>query len=328
MRAALITELGRPPSAADVDEPTGEQGDALVDVLASALNPLDIAIGSGRYFAGHPPLPYVPGAEAVGRIARAGEDGAVEGTLVYVSGAGFGIARDGGLAERAAAPAGAIGALPQDADPGLAAALGIAGLAGWLPLAWRAPVRAEDRVLILGATGAVGLVAVQAAKLLGAGHVVAAGRNPDGLRRAVEAGADATVALDTDDRDELAKRMAEAAGGDGPTYVLDGLWGAMLETAVAAAARGARIVHLGQSAGAETTLPSGAVRGKQLDILGYQTFAVPADVRSEAHRTLIDHARSGALRVPLERVGLADIAGAWERQASGSHGKIVVEPSG
>ena len=126
MRAALITALGEPPNAADVDEPRAGDGETLVDVLASALNPLDVAVGSGRYFGGHPPLPYVPGAEAVGRVARAGEGAPAEGTLVYVSGAGLGVTRDGGLAERVAAPTAAILPLPVGADPGLAAALGIA----------------------------------------------------------------------------------------------------------------------------------------------------------------------------------------------------------
>ena len=178
---------------------------------------------------------------------------------------------------------------------------------------------------MLGATGTVGLVAVQAARLLGAERIVAAGRNPDGLRRAQEAGADATVTLDTDDRDELARRMAEAAGGDGPTYVLDALWGTAIEAAVAAVARGARIVHVGQSAGPQATLSSGDVRGKQIDLHGYQTFAVPADARTQAHATLLEHAASGALKVPVERVGLDEIADAWQRQAAGTDSKIVVE---
>jgi NADPH2:quinone reductase len=323
MRAALISELGEPPSVADVDEPIAGEGEVMVDVLASALNPIDVNIGAGRYFGGHPPLPYVPGAEAVGRVARA--DGPSEGALVYVGGGGFGVARDGGLAERAAAPAAAIAKLPQDVEPGLAAALGVSGLAGWLPLSWRAPVRADDRVLVLGATGTVGLVAVQAARLLGAERIVAAGRNPNGLLRAQEAGAHATVTLDTDDREELARRMAEAAGGDGPTYVLDALWGPAIEAAVAAVARGARIVHVGQSAGPQAALSSGDVRGKQIDLHGYQTFPVPADVREQAHATLLEHAGSGALQIPIERVGLDDIAEAWQRQADGTDRKIVVE---
>jgi NADPH:quinone reductase len=323
MRAAVIATLGEPPAVRDVPAPEAVEGEVLVDVLASALNPIDIAVGSGRFFAGHPPLPYVPGAEAVGRVV-AGE-GFPDGTLVYLSGAGFGTARDGGLAERAAAPAAAVVALPADADPGLAAALGIAGLAGWLPLAWRAPVRAEDRVLVLGATGVAGRIALQAARLLGAARVVAAGRRAAALEDALELGADATVDL-AGTPEELAERFRAACGGDGPTYVFDPLWGEPARAAVLAAAPGARIVNLGQSAGAEATLPSGAVRGKQLELFGHLNFAVPAAVRAEAHAELLAHVAAGRIGVAIERVALDDVSAAWTRQASGADAKLVVEP--
>jgi NADPH2:quinone reductase len=323
MRAAVIATLGAPPSVGDVPAPEPAEGELLVDVLASALNPIDIAVGSGRFFAGHPPLPYVPGAEAVGRVVRG--HGFPAGALVYLSGVGFGTARDGGLAERAAAPSDAAVALPDGADPGVAAAVGIAGLAGWLPLAWRAPVRAEDRVLVLGATGVAGRIALQAARLLGAARVVAAGRRATALADALELGADAAVELDGPP-EQLAERFRAACGGDGPTYVYDPLWGLPATAAVLAAAPGARIVNLGQSAGADATLPSGAVRGKQLELYGYLNFAVPAAVRAQAHADLLAHVAAGRLHVALERVALEDVAEAWTRQASGGDSKLVVEP--
>ncbi len=326
MRATLITQLGAPPEPADRPEPVAGDGETLIDVLASAINPIDNAVGSGSFYAGNPSTPYVPGAEAVGRVVRSPT--LAVGATVYLAGAGFGTRRDGGLAEQAVAPAAAVVELPADADPIAAAALGIAGLAGWLPLAWRAPVRADDRVLVLGATGSVGLVAVQAAKLLGAGHVIAAGRRPDGLRRAAEAGADATVALDADVDDgvTLAERLREACGGDGPTYVFDPLWGDVAAAAIAAAAPGARIVNLGQGAGAQATLLSGAIRGKQLEIYGYLNFAAPAEARCEAHRRLLVHAARGELRLPYERIGLDGVPDGWTRQACGVERKIVVGP--
>ena len=105
----------------------------------------------------------------------------------------------------------------------LAAGLGIAGLAGWLPLAWRAPLEGGEHVLVLGATGSVGLVAVQVAKLLGAARVVAAGRSVAGLERAAEVGADATIRLD--EAEDLVAAFKDAFGGEGPNYVFDPLWG-------------------------------------------------------------------------------------------------------
>jgi NADPH2:quinone reductase len=206
--------------------------------------------------------------------------------------------------------------------------LGIAGLAGWLPLAWRAPIRPDDEVLVLGATGIVGRVAVQAAKLLGAARVVAAGRDQASLSSTLQIGADAVVPLDGADVATLTERIQSAFGGGGPTYVFDPLWGPVIEASVQAARPHARIVNLGQSAGAEATLPSGAVRGKQLDLLGYLNFAGPADVRAEGHRALLEHARAGQMQVPVQRVGLDQVRDYWQRQAEGPHSKIVILPDG
>ena len=162
-------------------------------------------------------------------------------------------------------------------------------------------------MLVLGATGTVGQVAVQAAKLLGAGHVVAAGRDAAGLERALELGADEAVALDGD--------LGE------PTYVFDPLCGEPLERAVAAAAPGARIVQLGQSAAPAATLTSAAIRGKQLDVHGFSDFAVPADVFAVHYPRLVAHATAGEIVLEVERIGLDEVASAWERP-----GKLVVTP--
>ena len=267
-------------------------------MLAAAVNPVDRATAAGTFYGGHPPLPYVPGSECVGR-----EPG---GRIVWTSGGGLGLARNGTIAERSAHGA-VVAEVPEGADPATAAALGIAGVTGWMSVTWRAPVRPDDRVLVLGATGAVGQVALQAAKLLGAAHVVAAGRDRAALERASELGADETVELDGD--------FGE------PTYVFDPLWGEPLERAVAAAAPGARIVQLGQSAGATATLTSAAIRSKQLEFYGYSIFATPADLLAEQYRLLVGHAVAGEIRLEVERVALDEIEGSWDRS-----GKLVVIP--
>jgi NADPH:quinone reductase-like Zn-dependent oxidoreductase len=211
--------------------------------------------------------------------------------------------------------------LPDGADPVVAAALGTAGVAGWLPVTWRAPVRPDDRVLVLGATGASGAVALQGARLLGAARIVAAGRRPEALERAAHLGADATVSLAAE---SLPDALREAAGGDGPTLVIDPLWGAPLVAALEAAAPRARIVHFGQSAGAEASIPSGLVRGKQLDILGYSTFGVPRDVWRSGYLELLAHATEGRIRVEIATYPLDRAIEAWERQASVPGVKLVV----
>jgi NADPH2:quinone reductase len=310
MRAALIRELGGLPELADWPDPSG---DPTYEITAVSLNPIDINIGAGRYFAGHPEFPYVPGCEGVGRTA--------DGTRVYLFGDGHGLSRDGLLAERAHAPADLGIPLPDTVSDEIAASCGIAGLAGWMPVAWRAPVRADDRVLVLGGTGTVGLVAVQAAKLLGAARVVAAGRNPERLQRAAELGADATVSLEADD---LVAAFKEAAGGDGPTYIVDTLWGEPAVAAIQAAAPGWRLVQIGQSAAAEATVASAPIRGKVGELYGYTDFAVPKDVFREHYLRLAGHAAAGEIVFDIETYPLERVAEAWERQSGGAHAKIVV----
>jgi NADPH:quinone reductase len=315
VRAAILRELGSPPEVGEVPDPTAGDGEVVVEVLATPLNPIDIAVGTGRFYGGHPPLPYVPGCECVGR-SEAGE-------VLWAHSGGLGVKRDGGLAERVAVPQEGLVPVPDGAEPALAGALGIAGLAGWLPLVWRAPVRAGETVLVLGATGTVGLVAVQAARILGAGRIVAVGRNEDGLARAGEVGADATLRLGEGDDVE---RLREVCGGKGPNLVVDPLWGEPLAAAVEAAAPGARLLNIGQSAGAETTITSAAVRGKQLEILGYSNFAAPREVVAREYRRLVERALAGDVRVEVEEVPLAEAAEAWRRQAEGAGVKLVVVP--
>ena len=304
MRAAQIAELGKPPESVD------REGEGPVEVLAVALNPLDLAIATGRFYGGHPPLPYVPGCEAVGRL---------DGKRVYLFGEGRGIGRDGFLIERVEFPAPLVVPVPDGVEDAVAAACGIAGIAGWLPLAERAPVRSDDRVLVLGATGTVGSIALQVARLLGAERVIAAGRDSGRLERARELGADATVSLEGDG---LSERLREAAGGEGPTLVVDALWGEPVQAAVEAAAPGARIVNLGQSAGPEATLPSAAVRGKQLSILGHSNFAFSPDERGQAYLDVTEHVAAGRITIDVETFALDEVGAAWAAQGKGA--KAVV----
>ena len=295
MRAALIRELGQPPEPAEIDD----AGDASLQVIAAPLNPIDRTVGSGRFYGGHPELPYVPGCECV---ARDGD------RHVYLFGDGLGVQRNGAIAGRVV-PRGATRIeVPPRADPAVAAALGIPGLAAWIPVTRTACVQAGDRVLVLGATGTLGNVALQAAKLRGA-RVVAAGRDRERLARTRELGAAATVELDAGA--DLATRMKEACGGDGPTVVIDALWGPPLEAAVEAAAPGARIVNIGSSAGTDATLPTAAIRGKQLHIVGHSNFARSEQELRESYVELVEAATAGKVRIDIQTFPLDRIAEAW-----------------
>jgi NADPH:quinone reductase-like Zn-dependent oxidoreductase len=319
MRAARISELGAPPALVEVDGPERSDGRALVAVSAVALNPIDINVGAGRFYGGHPDLPYIPGSEAVGRIVEAPTLG--EGIRVYVAGGGLGLQRDGTLVEQVAVSEDDSYPLPGGLDDAQAAAAGIAGLAGWMPVVWRAPVQEGDRVLVLGGTGTAGSISVQGAKLLGAAHVVAAGRDPDKLSRVKELGADDVVKLGDDDpTDDFRK----AFGDEGPTLVVDMLWGAPAAAATRAAAPHARMVSLGQSAGAEATLASADVRGKMLNLLGYSNFGLPPEVKRAGYLQLVDHVANGRIVIDLETFPLARVADAWQHQASGRKAVVLV----
>jgi NADPH:quinone reductase-like Zn-dependent oxidoreductase len=314
MRAAVIHELGATPVVEERDEPVRGDGQALVETAAAGLNPVDLAIGAGVFYGGHPPLPFTAGREGVGRVLEgsAFAPGALVATLKTASGS---------FAERFVADESELWEIPADADPVAAAALGIAGLAGWLAVAERGRIRKGDRVLVLGATGTVGSVAVQAARLLGTSRVVAAGRDAERLERARKLGADTVVALDGGDAAE-AFRAAFPDGG--PDLVVDPLWGAPALAAISIAPIGMRLVNLGQSAGASVDLASAAVRGRRLEIIGHTVFEAPHDDLAGAHRAMLGHVAAGELEVDVETYPLERAAEAWDIQRSGPHHKLVV----
>jgi NADPH:quinone reductase-like Zn-dependent oxidoreductase len=278
MQAAHLERLTQAPRPVDVEDADG------LEVLAVALNPLDLAVGNGVFYGGHPPLPYVPGCEAVARRP--------DGSLVYLFGEGRGVARDGFLQARVATSPDIELDLPAGTDPALAACAGIAGIAGWVPVAWKAKVGAGDRVLVLGGTGTVGRIAAQAAELLGAAHVVAVGSK---------------------DLDRIPQEFAD----DGFTVCIDPVWGEPLADALQYAQRHARIVHIGQSAGAQSPLKSADVRGKELVVMGHSNFALSKEERDRAYLELLEQLTAGRITIDYETFALSDVAEAWAHQRNG-----------
>jgi NADPH2:quinone reductase len=314
MRAAVIHELGATPVVEEHAEPERGEGQALVETGAAGVNPVDLAIGAGVFYGGHPPVPFVAGREGVGRIIE-GERFA-PGTLVATL-----KTASGSMAERFVADEAELWEIPADADPATAAALGIAGLAGWLAVEERGRMKEGDRVLVLGATGTVGSVALQAARLLGASRVVAAGRDAGRLERSLRLGADATVELGAGD---LESAFREAFPDGGPDLVIDPLWGPPALAAIAIAPIGMRFVNLGQSAGASIELSSAAVRGRLLEIIGHTVFEASHDDLARGHRAMLRHVAAGELEVDLETYPLERAAEAWDAQRAGPAHKLVV----
>lgn len=292
MRAARLHEIGGVPL---VDEIAAPEGPDILAVAAAGLNPVDISTGTGRFYGGTPETPYTIGSEAVGVTG--------DGRRVWHYGRGT-------MAERVALTMPAIVVdVPAGVSDELALACGVAGLTGWLAVSWRVRITPDDLVLVLGASGTLGATALQGAKLLGARHVVGAARRTE----RIPAQADAVVEIDG------SEAYPEA------TVIIDALWGNPLERALAAAARGARVVQIGQSAGPTATLQSAWVRGKAASILGHSLGAAPPDTLAAGYRELTTNARDGSIAFEIERFELDRIADAWALQAGGSPGaKIVV----
>jgi NADPH:quinone reductase-like Zn-dependent oxidoreductase len=312
MRAAVLHAHGAVPEVGEFRDPVAEPGAVVLALTAAAVNPVDVRIASGGYPLERYEPPYVAGKEGIGRR----DDGA----LVY-----FDRSRTpfGAFAERTLIDAGSGYPVPAGLDPALAVCLGVSGLAAWLGLEWRGRLAAGETVLVLGASGIVGQIAVQAAKLLGAGRVVAAARDEGALARAGDAGADALVPLGSDD---LAAALTEASGGDGFDLVLDPLWGEPAVTAMGALKPFGRHVQLGQSAGTEASVSSAAIRSKPIELIGHTNFAADEQRKAAAYGRMAAHAAAGELRVPVERLGLDDVPDAWARVGSSPHAKLVIVP--
>jgi NADPH2:quinone reductase len=311
MRAAVLHEYGVP-RAGEFKEPTAGPDEAVVEVLAAGVNPVDISLSAGRFYAGKPPLPSVPGREGIGLLA---------GRRVYFDAP---IAPFGSMAERALIDPRSTYPVPDGVDDGVAVALGISGLTAWLALSWRAQLARGEHVLVLGASGVVGQIAVQAAKLLGAARVVAAARSAEALERLSTRGADACVRIEPGE--DLPAAFSQAADGR-IDVVIDPLFGEPFAAAVNAASFKARLVQLGTSAGAQATLPSAAIRGKMLMIMGLSYGAAPPETKRAGYEWLIGAATRGELSVEAEALALESVAGAWQRVQAGAHRKIVLVPA-
>jgi NADPH2:quinone reductase len=314
MRAAVIERYGEPPVLRDVPEPKAD-GSSLVEVSAAPMNPVDISIAGGKFYAGSPPTPYVPGGEGIGRLQQNGKAGA----RVYFRAA----LPNGAMAERAVVSRNQTVPLPDSVPDGVAAALGTPGMAAYLGLTRRAELKAGETILILGASGVLGMIAVQVARLLGAGRVIAAARDERSLARAKDLGADATV--DLKQADGLTDRIKEATHGQ-LNVVIDPVWGAPGVAAMEALSPFGRFVQLGASAGQEAIVKSGVVRGRYLSVLGYNSFVVPWEEQAAAYRTLVDYVIAGQLKVDFEVLPLEAVAEAWKQQASSPHRKLVLSP--
>jgi NADPH:quinone reductase-like Zn-dependent oxidoreductase len=321
MRAAVLRRHGVPPEFGSHPSPRRGPGEALIRVTAAPINPLDLLCASGTSYFGAPALPYVPGTQGVGVVEDA--DGIPAGKRVWFSATAGMRPGDGSMAELCVVPDSSLLPVPDEVSDDLAAALGLSAIAAWMALTWRGGLQRGEHVLVLGASGNVGQVGVQAARLLGAGRVVAACRDPHGRARATELGADAVADLSGGDTAEIAARLAQAAG-DRIDLVLDPVWGRSAEAAMRVLSPHGRLVNLGSSGAAVASFSSATLRSSALSVLGYTNNMLTDEQKAAALSEILMHAAAGRLDADRETLPLDRAAEGWSRCGQAPHRRAVL----
>lgn len=264
MKAAVVSEAGRAPQWTDFADPAAGEEELLVTVTAAALTPLTRGRAAGQHYSSAASGRFVAGVDGVGRFE--------DGRCVYF---GFPRAPFGAIAELAPVRRGLVAAIPADLDDVAAAALANPLMSSWAGLRDRAKMERGESVLINGATGSSGKLAVQIAKYLGAKSVVATGRNAEALASATALGADRTISLALP-AGQLADALYSAVVECNVAIVLDYLWGASALEIMRAIARNqsgdaaprVRFVQVGAVSGPEIALDASLLRSSGIELLG------------------------------------------------------------
>jgi len=305
MHAAVVRSFDRPPryESYDTPEPAGPD-ETLVDVLAAGLHPRVRTGASGRHYTSTGRLPMIPGIDGVGRLP--------DGQRIY-----FATPDDawGSMADQAVVDLRQTIPLPDDVDVTKVAAAMNPAMSAWVALRRRVPLEPGQSVLVLGATGNAGGMAVQVAKRLGAARVVGAGRNTDRLAGLPAIGADEVVAL-TDDPAVTAGRLADAAAE--VDVVIDYLWGEPAAAAIMALlkaradrSRAMNWIQIGAMAGPTIELPSVALRSANLRLQGNGQGAVSPHAYLAELPSLVAEIDGGTIEVRALPVPLADVEATW-----------------
>lgn len=318
MHAAVVHDYGQPPRCELVDEPTATgEHEEVVDVLAAGLHPRVRSQAAGTHYTSTDELPLIPGVDGVGRRA--------DGSLTYFALAGT---THGSMAERTVIDIRRCLPLPADADPVAVAAAMNPAMSSWTALRRRIRFQPGQSVLVLGATGSAGRLALQTARHLGAARVIAAGRNRTALAALPALGADQVIDIESNP-DGLAAELREYAAD--VDVVLDYLWSAPAERMMAALA-GARHdksqaltwVQIGAVAGPEISVPSALLRAVNVQILGNGQGSLSAANLLAELPSLAHEICSGAFSINAQACTLRDVEQVWAD--SDSAARIVITP--
>jgi NADPH:quinone reductase len=309
VRAARLKEHGKPLHVKEVELREPREDEVLVELQFAGVNPIDRYVAEGLVAADRL-LPRTLGGEAAGTL---------DGRPVMVHGEGLGTMRDGVWAEAAVVPRPAVVELPEGVEIRDAAAMGIAGLTAWEVVHEVGRVTAEDRVVVLGASGGVGTIIVSLAHSAGA-TVWGQTRWPEKTAAIEGQGADRAFVAGADD-------LLDAIRDFEPTVVLDPLGNGFVAPVIEAIAVHGRIVSFGTTAGAEVQFNMQMLYRKGVSILGYAGGQLPREQRRAALQRALEALRDGSLRVRIDDVlPLDKLNEALERLAQGNHtGKLLLD---
>jgi NADPH:quinone reductase-like Zn-dependent oxidoreductase len=309
MKAAVVNVLGQSPQYQEFPEPVAEPGETIISMRAAGLHPIVRARASGQHYSSSGQVPAIVGIDGVGVL-----DG---GALAYCLAAR---SPYGTMAEKTAVVRAKCILLPEGLAAEQAAAIANPGMSAWLSLKLRANLAVGETVLIMGATGVAGQLAIQAARYLGASKVIAAGRNLAALQAL---NVDGVIALSGPDEAVIEAFAAQTSAGI--DVVIDYLWGRPTELLLAALAKGfrpeatrrTRLVEVGESAGKAISLAGAILRSTDLTMLGSGFGSVPLDQVMAAIPTLFSLAAAGHLTIAVESVPLANVEQAWTAEEKG-----------
>jgi NADPH:quinone reductase-like Zn-dependent oxidoreductase len=302
MKAAIVAALGQPPVCGDFPNPAPREGAEFITVSASAVSQLARSRASGSHYSSEDRFPFVSGFEGVGRLAN--------GARVYFM---LPQAPYGAFAERTLVASAHCLPLPDGLDDITAAAIANPGMSSTAAFG-RARLLTGETVLINGATGVAGRLAVQIAKRWGAKKVIATGRNLAALDAVQALGADVTITLRGDGADQQ-RRFADAFR-EGVDVVIDYLWGASAEALLTSAAkvgasRPLRFVQVGSASGGEINLPSAVLRSIPIELIGSGLGSVSFERLKASIGEVFNMAAMGGLSMQTRRYPFAEFAAAW-----------------
>jgi NADPH:quinone reductase-like Zn-dependent oxidoreductase len=312
MKAAIITAPGKTPVYGDFVEPVAREGEEVITVSASALSHFSKSRSSGSHYSSASAFPAIAGVDGVGRTA--------DGRRVYFA---LPEAPYGALAEKSLVRSRQCVPIPDGLDDVTAAALANPGMSAWAGLVERAQLKAGETVLVNGATGTAGRIAVQLAKHLGAAKVIATGRNERELEEMKALGADVVIPFTLGILHPSGAKQYEEALKEqfatGINVVIDYLWGESAQTVIIAIAKAqddetpVRFVHVGGASGdANIQLPGAALRSSAITLMGSGVKSVAMSVLLQSIDSVFKAAAPAKLQIATTQIPLSEIESTWE----------------